>query len=154
MKNLPTIIFWAIIIYSVISSFLKQKKQSQDKPIDDVQTPESKRITYKIPQALDIFLDSENFLAPLQKITSQPQEEKQVKLRPGEEPEVKATVDAPKPKEEPQIKAYDIQPELIAQKELLSTVKSTLLNKADLQRAFLMNEILQRPKALRHRVHG
>jgi hypothetical protein len=153
MKNLPTIIFWVIIIYSVISSFLKQKKQSRNKPVDDEQSPGSKRITYKIPQALDIFLDSENFSAPLHKITPAPQE-KQVILRSGEEPEVKAMVDAPKPKEEPLIKAYDIQPELKAQKELLSTVKSTLLNKADLQRAFLMNEILQKPKALRHRVHG
>jgi hypothetical protein len=153
MKNLPTIIFWAVIIYSVISSFLKQKKQAQNKPADDTNPVETKRITYKIPQALDIFLNPENFSAPLEEIAPAPKV-MQARLRPGEEAEVKATVAAPPPKEEPLSRAYEIQPELVARKELLSTIKSSLLNKPDLQRAFLMSEILQKPKALRHRVHG
>lgn len=153
MKNLPTIIFWVIIIYSVIKSFMKQSKQTKNTPVDNVVQPGQRRIDYKIPKFMDVLIDAEDFSTPLETNTRE-ESKPEVRLTRFEEevkqvsPEIQSKEAVPEP-------AIDVvQTAKRVPNELISGIRYSLKKKDSLQQAFLMSEILQKPKALRHRVHG
>ncbi len=153
MKNLPTIIFWVIIIYSVISSFMKQKKRAQDTPADNVVPPGSRRIDYKLPKFMDVLIDAEDFSTPLE--TNIREDSKPEVRSTGGEEEVTQVLQETRPVDvTPAPAAEVIQTAIRVPNELISGIKSSLRKKDSLQQSFLMSEILQKPKALRHRVHG
>lgn len=153
MKNLPTIIFWVIIIFSVIKSFMKQSKQSKNAPGDNVVQPGQRRIDYKIPKFMDILIDAEDFSTPLE---SNIREERKPEIRLTHiEEEVKQSLPEAESKDVIPAPVIDVvQTAIRVPNELISGIRSSLRKKDSLQQAFLMSEILQKPKALRHRVHG
>ncbi len=151
MKNLPTIIFWAIIIISVIKSFMKQSKQMKDAPTEKNLQPGQRRIDYKIPKFMDVLIDAEDFSTSLEtNVRDEIQSKAAVK---GEEDEVQQVL----PETSPAVAAPVVQENQVvipASNTLISDLKFSLKEKQSLRQAFLMSEILQKPKALRHRVHG
>jgi hypothetical protein len=151
MRNLPTIIFWAIIIFSVVRSFAKQKKQTQNSPPNDIDSQNPGRIKYKVPDALDMFLDAQNIFSP----SDSTRPTARIQVQQNQPTESKPKVATPTIQEVIPANIYEIPPAPDQNlNTLLRDIRTTLSQKSNLQQAFLLNEILQKPKALRHRIHG